>query len=172
MFKLKVVVDFIKQLLNVYTIVADRHISELMRNVTLCSLSERNIYHLSSTSQIDKLMTYSTFIIQTLRIISVTVYLTELEIKDTKLLPLPTWICSHRSGGTVYFELPFMTRKTVSISISQTFRFRVPIYHLGPSMAFNLEYDTLGLAPRMNVLFKRQCDFPITFFGRNMSRNV
>ena len=32
--------------------------------------------------------------------------------------------------------------------------------------------DTPGLAPLMNVLFRGRCDFPISFSGRDMSRNV
>ena len=32
--------------------------------------------------------------------------------------------------------------------------------------------DTTGLAPLMNVLFWVRCDFPISFSGRDMSRNV
>ena len=32
--------------------------------------------------------------------------------------------------------------------------------------------DTPGLAPLMNVLFWGRCDFPISFSGRDMSRNV
>ena len=32
--------------------------------------------------------------------------------------------------------------------------------------------DTEGLTPLMNVLFCGRCDFPISFSGRDMSRNV
>ena len=89
-------------------------------------------------------------------------------------LLLPTWICSCQSVGTVNFILPFTTNVTISISILQTFRFWVATSHLRPPMAFlshNLS-DTPGLVPLMNVLFWGRCDFPISFSGRDMSRNV
>ena len=46
--------------------------------------------------------------------------------------------------------------------------------HLRPPMAFlsHNSSDTPGLAPFMNVLFWGRCDFPISFSGRGMSRNV
>ena len=46
--------------------------------------------------------------------------------------------------------------------------------HLRPPMAFlsHNSSDTPGLAPLMNVLFWGRCDFPISFSGRDMSRNV
>ena len=89
-------------------------------------------------------------------------------------LLLPTWICSCQLVGTVNFILPFTTNVTISISILQTFRSWVATSHLRPPMAFlshNLS-DTPGLAPLMNVLFWGRCDFPISFSGRDMSRNV
>ena len=89
-------------------------------------------------------------------------------------LLLPTWICSCQLVETVNFILPFTTNVTISISILQTFRSWVATSHLRQSMAFlyhNLS-DTPGLAPLMNVLFWGRCDFPISFSGRVMSRNV
>ena len=61
-----------------------------------------------------------------------------------------------------------------SISIWQTFRFWVATSHLHPPLAFlsHNSSDTPGLAPLMNVLFWGRCDFPISFSGRDMSRNV
>ena len=89
-------------------------------------------------------------------------------------LLLPTWICSCQSVGTVNFALPFTTSVTISISILQTFRSWVATSHLRPPMAFlsHNSSDTPGLAPLMNVLFWGRCDFPISFSGRDMSRNV
>ena len=54
------------------------------------------------------------------------------------------------------------------------FRSRVATSHLHPPMAFlsHNSSDTPGLAPLMNVLFGGRCDFPISFSGRDMSRNV
>ena len=89
-------------------------------------------------------------------------------------LLLPSWICSCQSVGTVNFILPFTTNVTISISILQTFRSWVATSHLRPPMAFlshNLS-DTQGLAPLMNVLFWGRWYFPISFSGRDMSRNV
>ena len=44
-------------------------------------------------------------------------------------LLLLTWIYFCRLGGTVNFILPFMTKVTISISVSQIFRSWVEIYH-------------------------------------------
>ena len=100
----------------------------------------------------------------------------ELGIRDAAgaALLLPTWICSCQSVGTVNFALPFTTNVTISISILQTFRSWVATSHLRPPMAFlsHNSSDTPGLAPLMNVLFWGRCDFPISFSGRDMSRNV
>ena len=84
------------------------------------------------------------------------------------------FICSCQSVGTVNFTLPFTTNVTISISILQTFRSWVATSHLRPPMAFlsHNSSDTPGLAPLMNVLFWERCDFPISFSGRDMSRNV
>ena len=89
-------------------------------------------------------------------------------------LLLPTWICSCQSVGTVNFILPFTTNVTISISILQTFRSWVATSHLRPPMAFLSHNwsDTPGLATLMYVLFWGRCDFPISFSGRDMSRNV
>ena len=89
-------------------------------------------------------------------------------------LLLPTLICSCQSVGTVIFAHSFTTTVTLSISILKTFRFWVATSQLRPPMAFlsHNSSDTPGLAPLMNVLFWRRCDFPISFSGRDMSRNV
>ena len=89
-------------------------------------------------------------------------------------LLLPTWICSSQSVETVNFALPFTTNVTISISILQTFHSWVATSHLRPPMAFlsHNSSDTPGLAPLMNVLIWGRCDFPISFLGRDMSRNV
>ena len=141
-----------------------------------CSRPVRSGWHLSSTSHIDTLTTFCPLITQTLRIISVRCIPLSLRSKTRRraTLLLPTWICSCQSVGTVNFILPFTTNVTISISILQTFRSRVATSHLRPPMAFlshNLS-DTPGLAPLMNVLFWGRCDFPISFSGRDMSRNV
>ena len=93
--------------------------------------------------------------------------------RRAKLL-LPTWICSRQSVGTVNFALPFTTSVTISISILQTFRIWEATSHLRPPMAYlsHNSSDTPGLAPLMNVLFWGRRDFPISFSGRDMSRNV
>ena len=77
-------------------------------------------------------------------------------------------------GTNTHFALPFTTNVTISISILQTFRSWVATSHLRPPMAFlsHNSSDTPGLAPLMNVLFWGRCDFPISFSGRDMSRNV
>ena len=79
-----------------------------------------------------------------------------------------------QSVGTVNFAIPFTTSVTISISILQTFRSWVATSHLRLPMAFlsHSLSDTPGLAPLMNVLFWRRCDFPISFSGRDMSRNA
>ena len=89
-------------------------------------------------------------------------------------LLLSTWIYSCHLVGTVNFVLPFTTNVTISISILQIFRSWVATSHLRPPMAFlsHNSSHTPGLAPLMNVLFWRRCDFPISFSGRDMSRNV
>ena len=103
-------------------------------------------------------------------------YPPELEIKTRRraTLLLRTWICSCQSVGTVNFALPFTTNATISISILQTFRSWVATSHLRPPMAFlsHNSSDTPGLAPLMNVLFWGRCDFPISFSGRDTSRNI
>ena len=132
--------------------------------------------HLSSTSHIDTSTTFCPLITQTLRIISVRCIPLSLRSKTRRraTLLLPTWICSCQSVGTVNFALRFTTNVTISISILQTFRSWVATSHLRPPMAFlsHNSSDTPGLAPLMNVLFWGRCDFPISFSGRDMSRNV
>ena len=120
--------------------------------------------------------TFCPLITQTLRSISVRCIPLSLRSKTRRkaTLLLPTWICSCQSEGTVNFVLPFTTNVTISISILQTFRSWVATSHLRPPMAFlsHNSSDTPGLAPLMNVLFWGRCDFPISFSGRDMSRNV
>ena len=132
--------------------------------------------HLSSTSHIDTSTTFCPLITQTLRIISVRCIPLSLRLITRRwaTLLLPTWICSCQSIGTVNFALPFTTNVTISISILQTFRSWVATSHIHPPMAFlsDNSSDTTGLAPLMNVLFWERCDFPTSFSGRDMSRNV
>ena len=141
-----------------------------------CSRPVRSGWHLSSTSHIDTSTTFCPLITQTLRIISVRCIPLSLRSKTRRraTLLLPTWICSCQSVGTVNFALPFTTNVTILISILQTFRSWVATSHLRPPMAFlsHNSSDTPGLAPLMNVLFWGRCDFPISFSGRDMSRNV
>ena len=141
-----------------------------------CSRPVRSSWHLSSTSHIDTSTTFCPLITQTLRNISVRCIPLNLRSKTRRraTLLLPTWICSCQSVGTVNFILPFTTNVKISISILQTFRSWVATSHLRPPMTFlshNLS-DTPGLAPLMNVLFWGRCDFPISFSGRDMLRNV
>ena len=156
-----------------------RHISILIRSGVHTVLALRPVrsgWHLSSTSHIDTSTTFCPLITQTLRIISVRCIPPSLRSKTRRraTLLLPTWICSCQLVGTVNFILPFTTNVTISISILQTFRSWVATSHLRQPMAFlshNLS-DTPGLAPLMNVLFWGRCHFPISFSGRDMSRNV
>ena len=85
-----------------------------------------------------------------------------------------TWICSCQSVGRVNLSLSYTTTVTISISILQIFRSLVATSHLRPPMAFlsHNSSNTPGLAPLMNILFWGQCDFPVSFSGRDMSRNV
>ena len=103
-------------------------------------------------------------------------YPPELEINSRRrvTLLLPTWVCSCQSIGTVNFALPFTKNATIWISILQTFRSWVATSHLRPPMAFlsHNSSDTPELVFLMNVLFWGRCDFPISFSGRDMSRNV
>ena len=89
-------------------------------------------------------------------------------------LLLPTWIYSCQSVGTVNFILPFTTSVTILISILQTFRSWAATSYLHPPMAFLSpnSSDMPGLDPLMNALFWGRCDFPISFSGRDMKRNV
>ena len=66
------------------------------------------------------------------------------------------------------------TSEMVSISTSQTFRSWVVIFHHRRPMAclsLNL-YDTPGLATRMNVLFWRPGDFPVSYSNRDTFWNA
>ena len=89
-------------------------------------------------------------------------------------LLLTTWICTFQSVGTVIFALHFTTNVTISISILQTFRSWVASTHLLSTLVFlsHNSSDTPGIAPLMDVLFWGRCDFPISFSGRDMSRNL
>ena len=121
-------------------------------------------------------MTYCPFITNTLRIISASCIPPRLRSKTQSraILLLPTWIYSCQSVGTVNFALHFTTSATISITILQTCRSWVATFLLRQPMAFlsHSSSDTPGLALLMNVLFWGRCDFPISFSGRNMSRNV
>ena len=104
-------------------------------------------------------------------------YPVELEIKDKReratLLPF-SWIYSCRSGGTVDSILPLMTNATISISISQIFRYWVAIIHLRPPMASfsRSSSDMSRPAPHLYVYFLGQRDFPISFSNRDTSRTL
>ena len=69
----------------------------------------------------------------------------------------------------VNFTLPSTSSEMISISISQTFRTWVVIFHLRRPMAclFLTLYDTPGLAPRMNVLFWGPSYFPVSYSNRD-----
>ena len=97
------------------------------------------------------------YIDDVLRIISVRCIPLNLRSKTRRraTLPLPTWIYSCQSVGTVNFALPFTTSVTISISTLQTFRSWVATSHLRP-MAFisHNSSDTPGLAPLMNIILR------------------
>ena len=121
-------------------------------------------------------MTYCPLITQTLIIISVRCIPLSLRSKTqlrAKLL-LPTWIYFCQSVGKVNFAFPITTSVMISISILQTFHSCVATSHPRQPMVFlfHNSSDTPGLAPLMNVLFCGRCDFPISFSGTDMSRNV
>ena len=105
----------------------------------------------------DTSMTYCQSITQTLRIIWVKCIPLSLRSKTRRRATplLPTWSYSCRSRMTVSCALPFTTNVTISISISQTFRSWVAIFHLRQPMVFlsHSSYGMPGLAPLMNVLF-------------------
>ena len=103
-------------------------------------------------------------------------YPPELEIKDTTE--------SNTSASYFYLLLPigrdchlrtslYDKRDVFNFHITN-FPFQVATSHLRPPMAFlsHTSSDTPGLALLMNVLFCGRCDFPISFSGRDMSRNV
>ena len=121
-------------------------------------------------------MTYCPLITQTLRVISVRRIPLSLRSKTQRraTLLLPTWIYSRQSVGAVNFSLPFTTSVTISVSILQTFRSWAATTHLRQPMPFlyHNSSDTRKFAPLMNVLFWGRYDFPISFSGRDMSRNV
>ena len=74
----------------------------------------------------------------------------------------------------VNFIQTFITKVTISISISHSFLSWVAIYTLRPPMAYlsHSLYDMLGLAPSMNVLCWGRHDFQISFSNRDTSRNA
>ena len=161
---------FIKKKMPLFFILHKLHFHA--NKVTIHSFLKIHVYlHLLDTST-----TFCPLITQTLRIISVRCIPLSLRSKTRRraTLLLPTWICSCQSVGTVNFTLPFTTNVTISISILQTFRSWVATTHLRPPMAFlsHNSSDTPGLAPLMNALFWGRCDFPISFSGRDISRNV
>ena len=103
-------------------------------------------------------------------------YPPELEIKDTteSNTSASYLVCYCQSVGTVNFALPFTTNVTISISILQTFRSWVATSHFPRLWRFYLTTHPIrqGLHPLINVLFWERCDFPTSFSGRDMSRNV
>ena len=75
-------------------------------------------------------------IIITLRTSWVRWILFNLRSWQTTTLLLLTWNYSSLSRGTVNFWVPFTTNEMISISILQTFRSWVAMFHLRPSMTF------------------------------------
>ena len=103
------------------------------------------------------------------------IYPIELDIKTRRraTLLLPTWICSCQLVGMVNFALPFKTSVTISISLLPTFCSWVATSRNRQPMAFlSHNSDTPWLALLLNVSFLGQCEFQISFSGRDMSRNV
>ena len=93
-------------------------------------------------------------------------YPAELEIKDTKRISLLLL--------TYIYYCLFTTNEMISITTSQIFRSWVVIYHLCRPVAFlSLSlYDTPGFAPRMNVLFWGQGNFPVIYWNMDTSWNA
>ena len=86
--------------------------------------------------------------------------------RATRLLPI--WICSCQSEGTVIYDMcdDFNFHVTNFLFLSRHLIFA----RLWCFSSQLIRLSTPGLAPLMNVLFWR-CYFPISFSGRNMSRN-
>ena len=99
----------------------------------------------------DTSMTYFPLINKTLIIISVRCIPLSLRSKTRRRATflLPTWICSHRSGGTVSFALPFTTNMTI----------------------FNFHITNFPFL-RNNFLLWGWSNFQISFSGRYMSGNT
>ena len=104
------------------------------------------------------------------------IYPPELEIKHTtdSNTSAPYLDLLLQIGRDGQLRISLYDNVTISISILQTFRSWVATSHIRPPIAFlsHNSSDTPGLAPLMNVLFWGRCDFPISFPGRDMSRNV
>ena len=86
-------------------------------------------------------MKYCPLIIQDLRVSQSDVHCISLRLRSKKrhraTLLLPTWICSYWMRGTVNTALPFTTTNlTISISVTQTFRAWLVIYHIRLLVAF------------------------------------
>ena len=86
-------------------------------------------------------------------------------------LLLLTWIYYCRLEGMVNFTFRSTTNEIISISISQTLRSSVLIFHLRQPMAFLslILYDTPGLAPRTNIIFWGPGDFLANYSIRDNS---
>ena len=101
-------------------------------------------------------------------------YPAELEIKDTtesttSASYLDLLLSIGRDG-----QLHTTTSEMISISRSQSFRSWVVIFHhRRPLACLSLSlYDTLGLAPSMNVLFWGPSDFPVSYSNRDTLWNA
>ena len=144
--------------------------------VHVCHLGWKWHFELGNLREVISFNHHFPLITLTLKIISVRCIPLNLRSKTRRraTLLLPTWIYSCQSVETVNHTLPFTTNVTIFISIFQTFRSWAATSHLHPPMAFlsHNSSDTPGLAPLMNVSFWGRCDFPISFSGRDMWRNV
>ena len=138
-----------------------------------CSRSVGNGHPLSSTSYIDDVLSinnpdFENYLGQ--------MYHPELEIKDTtesstSASYLDFLLSIGRDGQ---LRISFTTSLGISISILQSFRSWLATSHRRPPMAFlsHNSSDKPRLSPLMNVLLWGRCNFPISFSGRDMARNV
>ena len=104
-------------------------------------------------------------------------YRVELEMKDT------TEIITSASfnldlllsiGRDSQLSLPFTKNEMISISTSQIIRSLVVVLNLCQLRAFlSLSlYDTLGLAPHINVSSWGPGDFPVSYWNRDTPQNA
>ena len=93
--------------------------------------------------------------------------------REQLLCFLPGFTPVDREGLSTW-QFNLYDNVTISIFISQTFRFWVAIFHFRPPIAFLSQslYDMPGIAPHMDVLFWGQRDFPISFSNIDTSRNA